>query len=225
MARLTSRSLPLDALLRRGESTPTLIKLMMACNDLSLADDALGRWKGEEDRLRLPRQRGAQMYFLRLQIGHLVEALKVAEEFRNDPELMKLLARCDAQTRNSFTHLETFLKGGTRRDEFMNLAGKLRHHLAFHYDESGKLIKRALKRRVEQFRSVPSTITRGSEPVLWYFALADELLDSIVVRQLWGIPESADLRAAADDAIMRVHEVLIAFVDFASEVSWKLSEH
>jgi hypothetical protein len=216
--------LPVDALLRRGKSSTTLVKLMMACNDLTLANDALGMWKKEDGRQRLSRQRGAQMYFVRLQIGHLVEALKIVEEFRKDPELMRLLQRCDARTRASFAHLEPFLKGGVREREFTGLAGQLRHNLAFHYNESGKLIERALARRGTRFPGKPSVVTRGTPPILSYFSLADELLDSIVVRQLWGIPEDADLRNAADDAIMRVHEVLLAFVDFAGEVCWKLTE-
>ena len=69
-----------DTLLARGQSAATVVKLMMACNDLSLANQALADWKKEQPNLRKSRQSGAQMYFVRLQIGHLYEGLKVIEE-------------------------------------------------------------------------------------------------------------------------------------------------
>ena len=137
---------------------------------------------------------------------------------------MRLLERCDAQTQSSFARLEGFLDGGSRQKEFEQLAGRLRHNLVFHYDESGKLIKKSLKRKIEKFPGSMALVTRGSTPIFWYFELADELLDSILVRQIWDIPDAANLREAADEAIMRVHEVLLAFVDFAGEVIWKLTE-
>ena len=41
------------------------------------------------------------MYFVRLQLAHLHEGLKVIEEIRNDPVLKALVDRCDSQTQQS----------------------------------------------------------------------------------------------------------------------------
>jgi hypothetical protein len=75
----------------------TVIKLMMACNDLSLANQSLSEWKKELPPGGKARQTGAGMYFVRTQLAHLHEGLKVIEEIKNDPQLMVLIARCDGQ--------------------------------------------------------------------------------------------------------------------------------
>jgi hypothetical protein len=52
-----------------GQSAATVVKLMMACNDMQLAG-----WKKQQPRSQKHREVGAKMYFLRLQISHLYEA-------------------------------------------------------------------------------------------------------------------------------------------------------
>lgn len=59
-----------------------VVKLMMACNDMQLANEALSSWKENQPRNRQCRQAGAKMYFARLQMAHLHEALKIIEEIR-----------------------------------------------------------------------------------------------------------------------------------------------
>jgi hypothetical protein len=157
------------------------------------------------------------MYFVRLQVSHLNEALKIIRELRDDPSLMKLVDRCDAQTRASFTKLEQFMPGGAQHDQFAKVAGRIRQNLGFHYDESGKLIAKALKDRVAKYGASPSSITRGSTAHLWHFELADEILDRIVVREIWKISEPGDLRTEADKMAMWIHDILLAFVDFCGE--------
>jgi hypothetical protein len=93
MTAVNSRWVDCAALLRRGSGASILIKLMMAVNDLALADDALGSWNKEQPDLRKNRQAGARMYFVRLQMAHLVEAMTAVEEFKKDPSLMNALSK------------------------------------------------------------------------------------------------------------------------------------
>jgi hypothetical protein len=60
----------------------------MACNDISLADQALADWRKEQRRNRLSKRTGAFMYFVRTQISHLREGLKVIAQLRQDSELL-----------------------------------------------------------------------------------------------------------------------------------------
>lgn len=213
-----------NKLAAHGRSAITVIKLMMACNDVSLAEDAFGKWFSETSRLRGSRKTGAKMYFIRLQLSHLVEALKIIEEIKNDKFLFSLVERCDPKTKKSFAILENCLPNGSMREKFERLAGRIRHNLVFHYDESGKLISSALSDRVKRHQHSASSITRGSHGDLWHFALADEILDQIVVRQIWKIPSSANLRAEADACIEWVWEIGRAFGDFSGEFIWRFFE-
>ena len=38
--------------------------------------------------------------------------------------------------------------------------------------------------------------------MFWHFKVADDLIDSIVVRQIWGIPKGSDVRFEADKVAM-----------------------
>lgn len=219
-----TRYLDFEKLEARGPSSATVIKLMMACNDMQLANEALAEWKKEQPPLRKGRQVGAGMYFIRIQIGHLFEGLQVIEEIKTDEGLMDLISRCDVQTRDSFEKLEAFLPKGPNRKEFEKIVGRIRNNLGFHYEESGKLIMRAIEERARRPESRLASVTRGSTAYLWHFEAADAIVDSVVVRQIWGIPTDADLRAEADKYADRVHQIFLWFTDFAGEFIWKYCE-
>ena len=207
----------------RGDSAAIIVKLMMACNDLQLSNEALFEWKREQPTPRKPRQNGALMYFFRLQLGHLFEGLKVIDEIRKDPVLLSLVRQTDAQTQQSFANLEQFLPGGTRRGDIEKLMGRVRSNLTFHYEKSGKLIAKAISDRAARPEARLSSLTRGSTAYLWHFKPADDVVDSVVVRQIWGIPRSVDVGTKADKiADEFLHkEVFLRFIDFSGEFIWK----
>ena len=224
MAMTGTRFVNFETLNIRGQGAATVVKLMMACNDLTITNQALGDWKQEERPGRKPRQTGACMYFIRAQMAHLHEGMKIIEDIRNDNTLSMLVNRCDTQTQQSFRELEQHLHGGLKRDRFEQLAGRIRHNLTFHYDESGTLIERAISDRAGRTEAQISTITRGSTAHLWHFKVADDVVDSIVVRQIGKIPREADLRAEADAMIDEVHQIALSFLDFSGEFIWKYCE-
>jgi hypothetical protein len=59
------------------------------------------------------------------------------------------------------------------------------------------------------------TYTLGHESLDWYFELDDLVSDRVVVRDIFKAPEGADLRAAIDPILMRLHAMAMAFSDFA----------
>lgn len=205
----------------RGPSAVTVVKLMMACNDMSLANQALTEWKEEQPNMRKSRQIGAGMYFVRTQLAHLHEGLKVIEAIRADPSLMAHVAACDPETQQSFQNLIPFLLGEPNRPEFEQLVGRVRHNLTFHYDQSGKLIENAISDRASRAEARQSSVTRGSAAHLWHFKVSDDVVDSIVVRQIWKVPRNANLRVEADKIADRVHQIFLWFVDFSGEFIWR----
>lgn len=147
--------------------------------------------------------------------------LKVIDAIRNDQEPINLVNQCDAQTQESFKELEQFLPGGAKRKDFEKLIGLIRHNLAFHYNESGKMIKKAISDRATRPGARTTSITRGDTAYLWHFKIADDIIDSIVVRQIWKIPISKDLRIEANRVANQIHHISLRFVDFSGEFIWK----
>jgi len=221
MSRTTTRYITFETLEMRGKSAITVVKLMMACNDLSLANQALAEWNKDQPRDRKSRQAGARMYFVRTQLAHLHEGLKVIKAIRDDSSLINLVRQCDQQTQQSFHNLEPYLVGGSSRREFEQLVGQVRHNLTFHYDQSGKLIEKAISDRAARIEARITSVTRGSTAHLWHFKVADDVADSVVVRQIWNIPRHTDVRVETDKVTDRVHQIFLLFVDFSGEFIWR----
>lgn len=224
MTRTHTRLIDYQRLEARGKSSVLIIKLMMACNDMQLANEAASDWKEDQPRNKKYRQAGARMYFTRLQMAHLHEALKIVEEIRKDVWLMALLSTCDNQTQASFRKLEACLKGGTNRNLVEKIIGRIRSNLTFHYDETGKQIERAISEIAATPGGHHAQVTRGSTAYLWYFKAGDEIMDKIVVRHIWNIPRDKNLREETDAIADRMHEIFLTFMDFAGEFIWKYSE-
>lgn len=202
-----------------GESAVRIVKLMMACTDISLAVDAVSVWERDLPRLKAGRQKSAGMYFIRLQLAHLNEGLKVIKEIAGDESLNRVLDECDKKTRADFKILIDLAPGGSRNKEFEGFVGRVRNNVTSHYD--GKLIRNALLRKGGLADGKGATVTRGSEMQLWHFKVADDILDDIVVHQIWGIPRNADTRSEADKVAGRVHEMACAFINFSGELIWR----
>ena len=220
MSRTSTKFLNFEKFRIQGQSAVTVVKLMMACNDLSLANEAQSEWEKKDSKMMKQRQIGARMYFVRTQLAHLHEGLKVIDSIRKDTALTSLLRRCDNLSQESFRQLEEFLPGGYKRAEFEQLVGRVRHNLTFHYDKTGKLIKKAIEDRASRSEARISSVTRGDTAYLWHFKAADDLVDSIVVRQIWNIPRNVDLRVEADKIADQVHQIFLWFMDFSGEFIW-----
>lgn len=221
MARSHTRYIDFRDLKDRGPSATTVIKLMMVCNDMSLANQSLSEWKQNQDGSRRARQAGARVYFNRLQMAHLYEGFEIIEAIKSDVTLMGLVGRCDARTQESFRKLESYLRGGANRRQLERLLGLTRSNLTFHYDETGKRVERAISELARREDPI-GTVTRASTAPDWYFQAADRVINSVVCFQIWEIPEgSSDLSEQADAKAMECHELFLRFVDFAGEFIWR----
>jgi hypothetical protein len=191
-----------------GQLAPTLVRLMMACNDLTLANDSLEAWHRDQTANREQRQVGAKMYFVRLQMAHLFEALSIIEHIRGAPKLSEAVAACDERTRQSFEKVSAFI--GT--DDYRRMA-RIRHNITFHYDDGA--VEKALEAAAKAHPGYPLAMQMGRETIDWFFEPGDRIIDRIVVRDIFGVAPDADVRIEVDKIIGRLQEIGEAFADFA----------
>ena len=214
-----SRFLSFHKLQLRAPQAVTLVKLMMACNDLTFTNQALDDWKNETRPERKATQAAGCRYFICAQLSHLYEAIDVIQNIQDDPALFAFVGRCDHRTQEAFRKLQRYVKDGDQHSRFEAVIGRIRNNITFHYPERDKEIAKAIAKRAA--RSQVSSITRGSTSHLWFFKVADDVIDSIVVRDIWKVPDTTDLRSGADEIAVEVHQIQLLFLDFAGEFIWK----
>lgn len=219
MGRSTTRYIDFSLLKTRLPGSTKVVKLMMACSDMARANRSLGLAKGEYETTRGARAWGDSLWAIRAQISHMYEGLDIIKAIAADEQLMQLVERCDIRTQQSFEALQSYVVKGPKLDELEAIAGRIRNDVSFHYDESGKLVKRAIEAFASRGRV--SSVTRAMVAPDWHFELADRVVDEIVCRQIWKIPENADQSAEADKVIDKVYEVFLLFMDFAGEFIWR----
>lgn len=204
----------LDALASKGELGSALVRLMSVINDMSLAADAQRRWTEDPKREREHRQRGAKIYFMRLQISHIFEALTIIEEIRDNPDLMKAVDRSDKFTKKGFASLLAFIGSPEYR-----MMARIRNNLTFHYDP--KTMERAIASLVARHPDATGSISLGDEPHNWYFDPGDMVGDRAAVREIFKVPETADVAAETDKIVLRIHEIVQLFGGFAGSLIWQ----
>jgi hypothetical protein len=224
MARTLTTYVDLNRLQALGERASVIIRLMMAGNDIALANQCLGYYKNEESPVNNDIRRGAGLYFIKMQCGHLNEAIKLIEEIIRDEYLLERVKRCSSSAMDAFAKLKKCLKGGSDEKKFEQYIGLIRHNTAFHY--SNKLVDRALADRAGRPESRRSKITAGDHISLWRLHLADDILDSIVCRHIWRIPRTTNLRQEADKIADFGGNLCVAFLDFSGEYIFRfVKEH
>jgi len=209
----------LGRLQTQGTDAHLVIRLMRAADDIALANWGLKYYSNEQPRLRMHVRQGARRYFVRLQCGHLVEALKLVEELRTSRTLKAVLNASEHFAQEAFQRLVECLPGGARRSDFESHIRLMRNKAAFHYD--AQLVAKALASRAERQGSSRSTVTRGTESELWRSGLADDIEDTIVCRLIWKIPFSADLQAEANKIVEFGSSLCRDFLDVAGEVTFR----
>lgn len=197
-----------DRLLHDREIASALLRLMMAVNDGALANNALVEWDQTTDRRKKGRFNGGRMYFVRVQLGHVFEALNVIDEIKASSVLRDLIEGADSGSQASFKKLEEF-----RSTPEYKVLVRLRNNLSFHYN--GKLAVRGLERVVEARPDDLSAITFGDEVLDWHFQLADKVVNSIFARDVMGLGQDADVVKESNEIMRRLFDLHEALADFS----------
>jgi hypothetical protein len=185
-----------------------IVRLMMVQNDISMANEGLSEWTDASEQKKLARQYGGKLYYGRMLMSHVFEALEIIEEIQNSAHLHQAVQKSDPGTRASFNSVAAFLKSPA----YFKLL-RIRNNVGFHYPS--KLAVKALEQIDKKFPGHRFCYSLGQQTLDWYFELGDLLLDRIVVRDIFKAPEGADVRAAIDPILLRLHAMAVAFSDFA----------
>lgn len=206
-----------------GEHGILIIRLMMACNDIALANQCLEVFKEEKAGIRKHISRGACMYFIRTQASHFKEGVKIIQEIQNNEHLSRRINFCSETAKDSLAHLNEYLEKESKYVEINRYIEQIRSQITFHYNEDeSKLIKRALANRAKGVGAQTSTITYGNDISLFRFEVADDIIDSIVCRQILNVPEKEDSSGDVDkkevDKIMvTISDLGKSFIEFSAD--------
>jgi hypothetical protein len=221
----------MQCLADQGYVGGVLVRLMMVLQDFGFAKSGHASDRKSPKKKRLGDvRRAAGRYFLRLQISHCQEGLKIIREIKNDDALQGLLLSCDKPTKNAYAELEAFLD--TPVHELMET---IRNKVGFHYDPTmvRDSIRRIERRRLRQVGKRKGGLpdTRRPIDVVRFSTAADmhksqyvpwEMVENdIVMHDIFGLAESDThagdkaLDAAADEIVVRLHEVQRIFSFFA----------
>lgn len=150
--------------------------------------------------LRKKRSVGAKMYFVRLMIAHIFEALKVINKINGDPELKNAVGQCDQKTQGLFNKAAAII--GTEPAKKMK---KVRDNITFHYLHDK--IDTALTSLAKKFPNDKRPISIGERTIDWYYEPSDRIIDNAVLREIFEIPEDADLGVELKKVIESIQSI------------------
>jgi len=208
MGRSTTNVLRFAKITEDRELGSVMVWLMMACNDLSLANESLGYWRNPRTRKEENRATGALWYFLRLQIAHVCEAMGVIQEIERSDRLRAYVRATDRQTQQSYDALPKI-----KRNKPFKLMKLIRNKVGFHYDPVW--VGGAIKRIDGKYPDLLCTISVGQELLDWHFEPGELVEDCLVVRQIFKIADGADVRVETDKILDDLHKIAATFVEFA----------
>jgi len=212
MARTRTLLVNIRKLHRQGDEGVIVLRLMMACNDLTTANQALGACLEDNCEKTDYIRRGAAMYFVRLQMAHLHEALKIVSEIRGYQSLLSLINDCPKGTSDRFAQLLCFADGGTHRSDFHKYVELVRHKVTFHYDK--RTIQAALSDRARRRGDAVHLMTVADDIRQVRFQVADDLINTLVCHHVWGIAPGTDTQIEADriaDFGFRIYKIFLQF--------------
>src|SRR5438552_2297597 len=121
-------SVDLGRLEQTGAEGIVALRVMRAANDLAAANAG---WRhanrGDFPPLEKHMQDGLRRYFVRLQCGHLAEAVDLIPEVAESVRLLGLVERCSQPVRAAFGRLMDCTKNHAKRKEFERYVISLRH--------------------------------------------------------------------------------------------------
>lgn len=207
MPRSTTRWTTLPKIAVQDELGVALIQLMMVCNDLTLCNHALEAWKNETDGKLECRKIGAGMYFIRLEIAHMLEAMDIVKRLRK-PHLTEFVEAMDFRSRAAFDKTSSFIDSADYKK-----MKRIRDKLTFHYDSD--VVRQVLKNLSPGQKALNLEVTLSDDLSQWYFAPSDRVIDQFVVRDVFGVPHGADVRKEVDDVVVQLHGHIEQLGEFA----------
>jgi hypothetical protein len=194
MAQAKVRMTTFKHLADKGDLGVVLVRLMMFINDLTLCNDSMEQWHKFKDAAHRSRESGAKMYFSRLMIAHMFEALKVINKINTTPDLKKAVEQCETTTQDAFTNVAKVI--GTNDYKLMK---QVRDSITFHYLHDN--VESALATLAKTHPNDPRPISIGTRTIDWHYEPSDRIIDNAVLREIFKVAEGADLKAELETYI------------------------
>ena len=184
--------------------------MMMSINDLSLINNAIGDWSEATDRKKVRRKVGEELYYVRILMGHVYEALKMIKFMAKDPKLRDMVMDCDRHTIEGFLLVEKFVESPE-----MDIPEDFRNKAAFHYDRF--LPIENLNKIKEELPDHPFAYCMGRDGLDWHYELGDMVMGRMLIRDVFkqDYPKSEERQKKVEEIAVRQQEIARAFTDFA----------
>jgi hypothetical protein len=136
------------------------------------------------------------------------EGLVVINKIKNDPALMKYVGQSTRSTEAAFAKCAAVI--GAEQYKRMK---RVRNDLGFHYQEG--TVRNAVASQVAKVPDMSLSLSVGSDPLEWHYEPGDRIVDSAIVRDIFGIPEGTDVQKEVDNLIHEMQGVGDYLVQFA----------
>lgn len=203
-----------NARIAASDLPSVFVRLMQIINDMAVVNDSLREWNFTKDNKRLVRKANGNLFFVRLQMAQVFEALSIIAEIRNSDVLRAEVEKCEKRTQDCFDKVCKFLTSS----DYQKLL-RVRNNVGFHYD--GKLAERSVKELAEKFPEDTSSMSIGSDPLDWYFELGDKVTERIVIRHIFQIPEREDAKKESNAIGNRIFDMAEQLAEFAGYFIWE----
>lgn len=174
-----------------GDDAVTVLRLAMAAGDIQIAIICMDQCDPERTIFNPLVREAATLYFVRLQCGHINEAMDAIQEIEKSTSLRSVVSRLPSDDRDAYKRLLDCTKGRPGYRDFQDCIGKVRHQTAFHYDRGAT--KKALGYLARAKTQRLAKMTRGLDINHWRFHIADLTLKVINNRVLWNIDTEKDV--------------------------------
>jgi hypothetical protein len=82
-------------------------------------------------------------------------------------------------------------------------------------------LDRALASLVAKHPDATGSLSLGEDPHNWFFEPADMVGDRAAVREIFKVPEGADVVVETDRIVLRLHKIIQMFGGFAGGLIWQ----
>lgn len=206
-----------EQIVSSGDSGVIICRLAMGLNDLQASNVLLEIANHKKFSSSEEVNRGLALYSMRLQCSHLNEIIPIIKQIKSSDSLYNKIHRCSKKARTSFEELTKICD-----DRDLNrILIRIRSELTFHYNSNKKnneckTIKTGLENRVKKGNKF-SKINYGIDLNSSRMTFADDLLDTIVCRNILGIEEKGDLKDQVYENLRPLEKACLNVLRFGQE--------
>ncbi|HUV04693.1 MAG TPA: hypothetical protein VMX94_06250 [Armatimonadota bacterium] len=202
-----------------GDDAATVLRLIMAAGDVQIANQCMGKCEPGKSIFNSTLREAATLYFVRLQCGHINEAMDAIKEIEQSTYLRSLVSRLAPYDQHAYQRLLDCIKGRPGYRDFQDNIGTVRQNVAFHYSKGA--VEKALNRLTNVRAHRLSKMTRGSDISRCRFHIADLILKVTTNRVLWRLDPKGDAEQQLKEPLGYGSDLCEDLLLFAGDFAWE----